>query len=151
MADTDVNQKLATSSVPIKSMLKRGEIKILVVEDDKFLRQILVTKIKKEGYSVIEAVTGEEGVAKVVEEKPHIVMLDLVLPGIGGFDVLAKIKGDRATSDIPVIILSNLGSREDIDRAMSLGAREFMVKAHHSPQEIIEHIQKTLEEAYLTR
>lgn len=151
MADADVNQKLTTSSVPIKSMLKRGEIRILVVEDDKFLRQILVTKIKKEGYSVIEAVTGEEGVAKVVEEKPHIVMLDLVLPGIGGFDVLAKIKGDRSTSDIPVIILSNLGSREDIDRAMSLGAREFMVKAHHSPQEIIEHIQKALEESYLTR
>lgn len=144
-------EKISASSVPIKSMLKRGEVKILVVEDDKFLRELLVTKIKKEGYTVLEAVTGEEGVEKIENERPHLVMLDLVLPGIGGFDVLSKVKGNTTTSDIPVIILSNLGSREDIDKAMALGAREFMVKAHHSPQEIVEHIRKTLDEVYLSR
>lgn len=145
------NKEKPVTSIPIASMLKRGEVKILLVEDDKFLRELLAGKIRKEGYTVVEAITGEEGLSKTKEERPQLILLDLVLPGMGGFDVLDAVKKDPQVSGIPVIILSNLGSREDIDKAMALGAREFMVKAHHSPQDIIEHIRRGLEEVYLPR
>src|SRR3989344_975798 len=141
MADKNIK----SSGLPIKSMLKRGEIKILVVEDDKFLRELLVGKIAREGYTVLEATRGEEVLPMVGEHKPHIILLDLVLPGADGFEVLGSLKAGSETATIPVIILSNLGAREDVDKALKLGAEEFMVKAHHTPQEIIDTVRRTLE------
>jgi DNA-binding response OmpR family regulator len=140
-----------SSSVPIASLLKRGEVKILVVEDDRFLRELLVAKLKKEGYTALEAFNGEEGLASITKDSPHLVLLDLVLPGTDGFGVLEAMKQNASISTVPVIVLSNLGSREDMDRAMGLGAKEFMIKAHHTPQEIVEKIRKILEEHYLKR
>lgn len=140
-----------SSALPIASLLKRGEIKILVIEDDKFLRGLLVGKLKKEGYETIEACDGEEGLASTRKDTPHLIILDLVLPGADGFEILQSIKNDPATSKIPVIVLSNLGSREDIDRALGLGAKEFLVKAHHTPQEIVDTIKKVLDSSYLQK
>jgi len=137
------------SSVPIASMLKRGEMKILIVEDDKFLRELLVGKIKHEGFTVIEAVNADEAFAAVSKDQPHIILLDLVLPGKGGFEILTELKAQRASASIPVIVISNLGSRDDVDQAMKLGAAEFMIKAHHTPQEIVETIKKVLEANYI--
>lgn len=130
-------------------MLKRGEVKILVVEDDKFLRELLVGKLEREGYAVTEIVRGEEVVSAVLKEKPHIVLLDLVLPGTDGFEILRILKTNADSSTIPVIILSNLGSREDVERTLKLGAEEFIIKAHHTPQEIIDIIKRTLEKHYV--
>ena len=118
--------------------------KILLVEDDRFLRELMSQKIVKMGDDLVVAVDGEEGVKKTKEEKPEIVLLDLMLPGIDGFGVLSQIKADPETSGIPVIILSNLGQKEDIDRALELGAADFLVKAHFTPQEIIEKIKQYL-------
>jgi len=118
--------------------------KILIVEDDKFLRELIVKKLTKENYDVTEAIDGEEGVKKVKEEKPDLVLLDLILPGIDGFEVLSKIKQDPATSAIPVIILSNLGQKEDVERGLELGAVDYLIKAHFTPGEIIEKISTTL-------
>jgi len=118
--------------------------KILIVEDDKFLRELIARKLAKENFEVAEAVDGEEGIKKAKEEKPDLVLLDLILPGIDGFEVLSKIKEDEATQKIPVIVLSNLGQKEDVERCMQLGAVNYMIKAHFTPVEIIEKVEAVL-------
>ncbi|MFH1510015.1 MAG: response regulator [Candidatus Nealsonbacteria bacterium] len=118
--------------------------KILIVEDDKFLRELISQKLLKEQYDVSVAIDGEEGIKKIIEEKPDMVLLDLILPGIDGFEVLTKMKNDPTVSNIPVIILSNLGQKEDIERGLKLGATDYMIKAHFTPGEIIEKIRSIL-------
>ena len=115
--------------------------KILIIEDDKFLRELIVSKLTKENYEVFEAVDGEEGVKKIREEKPDLILLDLILPGIDGFEVLSQMKSDPVVSSIPVIILSNLGQKEDIEKGIELGATDYMIKAHFTPGEIVEKIK----------
>ena len=119
---------------------------ILIIEDDRFLRELIAQKLTKENYNISEAVDGEEGVKKIKEEKPDLVLLDLILPSIDGFEVLSRVKEDpdQDVSKIPVIILSNLGQREDTERGMKLGAVDFLIKAHFTPGEIIEKIKTVL-------
>ncbi|RLC39804.1 MAG: response regulator [Candidatus Nealsonbacteria bacterium] len=118
--------------------------KILIVEDDKFLRELIARKLTAENYQISEAIDGEEGLKKIKEEKPDLVLLDLILPGIDGFEVLSRIKEDPSLASIPVIILSNLGQREDVERGMKLGAVDYLVKAHFTPNEIIEKVKAAL-------
>lgn len=118
--------------------------KILIVEDDKFLRELITQKLIREDYETIEAVDGEEGLQKFREKKPDLVLLDLILPGIDGFEVLSKIGEDESLSKIPVIILSNLGQRDDIERGLKLGAVDYLIKAHFTPGEIIEKVKAVL-------
>ena len=115
--------------------------KILIIEDDKFLRELIARKLAKDGYNVSEAVDGEEGVKKAKETKPDLVLLDLILPEMDGFEVLSKIKEDPASSLIPVIILSNLGQKEDIEKGLKMGAADYLIKAHFTPGEIVEKIR----------
>lgn len=121
-------------------------VKVLLVEDDKFLRDICGTKLIKEGFQVVEAVDGQE-VTKIIEkEKPSIVLLDIVLPSVNGFEVLAQIKAD-ANSEIaktPVLMLSNLGQEDDVKKAMELGASDYLIKSNFTTQEITDKIKKTL-------
>jgi DNA-binding response OmpR family regulator len=119
--------------------------KILIVEDDKFLRELLQSKLEKEeDISVSVATEGEEGLKKVQEEGPDLVLLDLILPGIDGFEVLKRIKDNSAIADTKVIVLSNLGQTEDVERAMNLGAKDYLIKAHFTLEEIVEKIRKNL-------
>jgi len=118
--------------------------KILVIEDDKFLRELIVRKLQKEGLDVSEAVDGEEGIKKVNEIKPDLILLDLILPTVDGFEVLKRIKSNPEVAEIPVIILSNLGQQEDIEKGLRLGAVDYLVKALFTPGEIIEKIKKYL-------
>lgn len=118
--------------------------KILVVEDDKFLRELITQKLMKEDYETSEAVDGEEGIKKIKEEKPDLVLLDLILPGIDGFEVLSKKREDASLGQIPVIILSNLGQKEDVERGLKLGAVDYLIKAHFTPGEIIEKVKNVL-------
>ena len=117
---------------------------ILIVEDDKFLRELIAQKLTKEGYPLSEAIDGEEGIKKIKEEKPSLVLLDLILPGIDGFEVLSQMKEDPSVSSIPVIILSNLGQKEDGEKGLKLGAVDYLIKAHFTPGEIIEKIKAVL-------
>jgi len=126
----------------------RGGTKVLIVEDDKFLRDLIVQKLKREGFVTSEAVDGEEGLKITKEKHPDIILLDLILPGSDGFEVLRRIKSDTSTAQIPVIVLSNLGQKEDMDRAMSGGAEDFMMKAHFTPGEIIAKIKSVLKKKY---
>lgn len=118
--------------------------RILIVEDDRFLRELIVKKLANEGYEAIEAVDGEQGLQKTKEEKPDIILLDLILPGIDGFEVLALKKDDPSISGIPVIILSNLGQKEDVEKGLALGAVDYLIKAHFTPGEIIEKVRNIL-------
>lgn len=118
--------------------------KILIVEDDKFLRDLISQKLAKEGYEVDEAVDGEEGVKMIKEVKPDLVLLDLILPGIDGFEVLVKMKENSSISSTPVIILSNLGQKEDVEKGLKLGAVDYLIKAHFTPGEIIDKIRAVL-------
>ncbi len=120
--------------------------KILVVEDDRFLRELITQKLTREGYDVNEAVDGEDGVKKAEEKKPDVILMDLILPGIDGFEAITKIKEKPDFENTPIIILSNLGQRDDIERGLKLGAVDFLVKAHFTPGEIIEKIEKVLGE-----
>ena len=118
--------------------------KILLIEDDKFLRELIIQKLGKEGFEVVEAPEGEGGLVKMKEEKPDLVLLDLILPGIDGFEVLHRAKEDAELKGIPVIILSNLGQKDDVQKGVDLGAVDYLIKAHFTPGEIVEKIKVTL-------
>ncbi len=118
--------------------------KILIIEDDKFLRELISQKLLKESYDIAEAVDGEKGVEAVKIEKPDLILLDLILPEMDGFTVLAKIKEDPSTSQIPVIILSNLGQKDDIEKGLKLGAIDYLIKAHFTPNEIVDKVKTVL-------
>ena len=127
------------------SKSQNEKISILIVEDDRFLRELLVRKVESAGFVTTIAVDGKEALKKIKEELPRLVLLDLVLPGIDGFEVLRQVKADPQTSKISVIILSNLGQREDVERGLKLGADDYLIKAHFTPDEIIQKVQKLLE------
>ena len=117
---------------------------ILVIEDDKFLRELIVRKLEEEDFIVSEAINGEDGIKKIKEEKPDLVLLDLILPGIDGFEVLSQMKKESSLISIPVIILSNLGHKDDVEKGLKLGAVDYLIKAHFTPGEIIDKIKSVL-------
>lgn len=123
---------------------KEGGYGVLVVEDDKFLRELFIRKLFSDGFKVENAIDAK-GVFEILGRwKPDIILLDLILPGVDGFEILSRIKKDDTIKDIPVIVLSNLGQQEDIDRAMALGAKDFMVKANFTLDEIIARVRTIL-------
>lgn len=128
--------------------IKPEDYRVLLVEDDSFLRDLLSQKMRKEKFQVIEAVDGEDGLKKTVSEKPHIVLLDLILPGADGFETLRRIRGEESVAKVPIIILSNLGQKDDIEKGMQLGATDYLVKAHNTPGEIIDKIRSVLARSY---
>jgi len=117
---------------------------LLLVEDDLFLRGLMKRKIEMEGYSVIEAENGKIALEKLRENEISLVLLDLIMPEVDGFEVLESVSKDPKLSKIPIIVLSNLGQKEKIDEAMALGAKDYIIKAHLTPSEIIEVIKKYL-------
>jgi DNA-binding response OmpR family regulator len=116
--------------------------KILIIEDEKILRTLLTQTLTREGFEVKEAVDGEEGLEKAKTEKPDLILLDLILPTIDGYEVLERLKKDPFTESIPVMIISNLGQDEEIQRGLKLGAVDFLIKAHFTLDEISEKIKK---------
>lgn len=120
--------------------------RILIIEDDKFLIKLYSNKLRREGFEVMEAISGEEGLNKVLLEKPDLVILDLVLPHKSGFEILSEMKMRPETKDIPVVILTNLGQESDIKRGLSLGAAAYWVKTDFSinqlPEIVKEHLVK---------
>lgn len=114
---------------------------VLVIEDDKFLRELLVRKLSSEGFDVLNAIDADAAFAILSERKPNVILCDLILPGVDGFEILKRIKADPKISDVPVVILSNLGQKDDLDKAMGLGAKDFMVKANFTLDEIVTKVR----------
>lgn len=123
-----------------------GGAKVLLVEDDSFLRDICYKKLKKEGFNVAVAANGEEAVKKVSEFRPAIVLLDIILPAMDGFEVLKEIRShkERMIKNVPVIMLTNLGQEEDNKKALTLGANDYLIKAHFTTAEVVEKIKSRL-------
>lgn len=116
--------------------------KILIVEDDSFLQGLAVTKLKKEGYDVSAAAGIKEAIAALADQKPDLVILDLLLPGGSGFDVLENIRQTESTKALPVIVFSNLSEDKDIARAKELGASQFMTKSNFTLDELVAKIKE---------
>jgi DNA-binding response OmpR family regulator len=119
--------------------------KILVVEDETFLVKIYAVKLKKEGFDVTIANDGEQAVKLAADVQPDLILLDLILPKMNGFEALERMRASATNKTTPVIVLSNLGQEEDIKRAESLGADGYLVKANFSIQDIVAKIKETLE------
>jgi DNA-binding response OmpR family regulator len=118
--------------------------KILIVEDDPFLSEMYSTKLDQENFEVELATDGKEALKKIKEIKPDLVLLDIVLPKMDGFEVLQKIKKDAALSGIKVIALTNLGQKEEVEKGLNLGADDYIVKAHFTPSEVINKVKQVL-------
>jgi len=116
-------------------------MKILIIEDEEALSSVLKEKFETEGYFVSVAKNGEEGLALVDRAMPDIILLDLILPKLDGFQVLEALKADPDKKSIPVVVLSNLGEDDSIKRAILLGAADYFVKSQHPIKEIVEKVK----------
>jgi DNA-binding response OmpR family regulator len=125
--------------------MKQGKIKILLVEDDPFLLSMYATKFELEGFEVISTDNGEKGLSLAREDKPDVILLDILIPKMNGFEVLQGLKDDEQTRNIPVILLTNLNQKDEIERGLELGAVDYLIKAHFMPSEVVAKIKKVIE------
>lgn len=107
--------------------------------------QMYSTKLSLEGFKIVAAADGEKALRAVKKDRPDLILLDLMLPKKDGFEVLAELKKDPETKDIPVVVLTNLGQKADVDRCSKLGAVDYLIKAHFVPSEVIAKIKRILE------
>ncbi len=125
-------------------MATTEKINVLIVEDDSFLANIYKTKFEMEGFKISVSENGEVALADVKKKKPAIILLDILLPKLDGFAVLSKLKEDKDTKDIPVILLTNLGQKDDVQKGLDMGAVDYLIKAHFKPSEVVEKVKKVL-------
>ena len=118
--------------------------KVLIIEDEDILRNLLQKRISKEGYEVFTAKNGQAGLEVMKETLPDVILLDIVMPKLGGFEVMEKMRQDPKLKKIPVIIVSNSGQPVEIGRAKELGARDWLIKTEFDPQEVIEKVVKQI-------
>ena len=117
---------------------------VLIIEDDGFLASIYAQKLEVEGFDVSFATNGEDGLKLAQKDKPDLVLLDLLMPKMNGFEVLEAMKADASLAPIPVLVLTNLGQREDVERCIKLGAAGYVIKAHSLPEETVNRIKEIL-------
>lgn len=120
---------------------------ILLVEDEEVLADLLERKLREEGYEVRVAEDGEVGLRKMREIKPDLVLLDIVMPKLGGFEVMEQVRADENISDVPIMIISNSGQPVELDRAKELEAIDWLIKTDFDPQEVIDKVKKHIGEA----
>ena len=118
--------------------------RILLAEDDRILRKAGEVTLKKKGYVVVVAVDGADAVEKALAEKPDLILLDVMMPKLDGFEVLARLKAAPQTRDIPIIMLSNLSQESDVLRAVEGGAREYLVKSNLGPEQLAARVAEAL-------
>lgn len=119
--------------------------KIVLVEDDQFIVDMYKIKLAPD-FDLRVAVDGQDGLDLIRQFKPDLVLLDIILPRLDGFEVLEEIKKDPELKDIPVLLLTNLGQRDNIRRGLRLGALDYVIKAHYTPGEVAEKVKQVLEQ-----
>ena len=117
---------------------------ILLVEDDEFLAELYATKLHLEGFDVVIAGDGKKGLRLAKEKMPILILLDIVLPKMDGFDVLKQLKSDKNLRDIPVILLTNLSQKEEVQKGLKFGAQDYLIKAHFIPSEVVQKVKKII-------
>ncbi len=118
--------------------------KILIIEDEAILLDLLSKKLTQEGYQVDVARDGQEGLAKLKAERPDLILLDIVMPKMGGFELIEEINKDEKLRGVPIIIISNSGQPVELDRARELGVSDWLIKTDFSPQDVIDKVKKQL-------
>ena len=119
---------------------------ILLVEDDAFVSDIYHTKLTEEGYEVIIAENGLEAMKKLGEIAPDLILLDIVMPYMDGLEVLNKLKADEKWKQIPVILLTNLSQKEEVEEGLKSGANDYLIKSHFTPSEVVTKVKALLKE-----
>ncbi len=122
------------------------DIKIVLVEDDEILSKVIKEELEESGFKVYLAMDGEKGLATATDKKPNLVLLDLMLPKMHGFEVLENLKKSPETDKIPVMILTMLGSDDDIKKGLLLGANDYIVKSQHAVGEIVDKVKEFFNE-----
>lgn len=118
--------------------------KILLVEDDLFLIDLYTTKLEQEGFSVEVSNDGEDCLRRIKENIPDLVLLDIVLPNVDGWEILQKIRNDEKFKDLKIVILSNLSQKEEIEKGLKFNVEKYLVKAHYTPTEVVEEVKKII-------
>ena len=118
--------------------------KVIIIEDEEVLLSLLNKKLVQEGYEVEIAKDGEEGLNKLKQIKIDLILLDIIMPKMGGFEVMEEIKKDDNLSKIPIIVISNSGQPVELARAKELGAKDWLIKAEFDPQEVVEKVKKQI-------
>ncbi|MCK5412898.1 MAG: response regulator [Candidatus Pacebacteria bacterium] len=126
-------------------MKENSEIKVLIVEDDVYISEMYKIKFESENYKTIVTNNGSEVIKIIEKEKPDIILLDIVMPVMDGFDVLKIIKSNKKFNSIPVVMLTNLSQKESIERVFELGARGYIVKSHFTPSEVVKKVKDILD------
>ncbi len=117
---------------------------VLLVEDDSFLANIYKTKFEMEKFKVILAENGEIGLDLAQKKNPDIILLDILMPKLDGFAVLEELKKNESTKKIPVVLLTNLGQKDDVERGLEMGAIDYLIKAHTKPSEAVGKVKSIL-------
>ena len=117
---------------------------ILLIEDEEMLANMYETKFKNEGYNIRKALDGETGLKMAREEKPDLILLDIIMPKLDGFSVLKKLKEDPKTKSVPIVLLTNLGQDEDVKKGQALGAEGYLVKANLTPAQVVDKVKQYL-------
>jgi len=118
--------------------------KILIIEDEEIMVGLLQRKLTAEGYEVSVARDGEEGLKIMKEVNPDLILLDIIMPKMGGFEVMEEMNKDKKLKKIPVIVISNSGQPVELDRAQKLGAKDWLIKTEFDPQEVIDKVVKQI-------
>jgi CheY-like chemotaxis protein len=118
--------------------------KILLIEDEEIMVNLLKRKLTGEGYEFLAAYDGEEGLRKMREVKPDIVLLDMVMPKMAGLEVMEEMAKDKELKEIPVIVISNSGQPVELDRVKELGAKDWLIKTEFDPQEVLDKVIKQI-------
>jgi DNA-binding response OmpR family regulator len=120
------------------------KVKILLIEDEEMLANMYEVKFQNEGFEVIKALDGATGLELSKTTSPDMVLLDVIMPKMDGFSVLKSMREDEATKDLPVMLLTNLGQDEDIQKGKELGVIGYLIKANVTPAEVVESVKKEL-------
>ena len=118
--------------------------KILIIEDEEIMINLLQKKLATEGYEVLVTRDGEEGIRAIQEVRPDLILLDIIMPKMGGFEVMEEMNKNKKLEKIPVIVISNSGQPVELDRAQKLGAKDWLVKTEFDPQEVIDKVIKQI-------
>lgn len=133
----DVNESQKPKTVGLAEAKK-----VLLVEDDPLILKMYQAKFQNEGYKVSVAEDGVHGLSMVTEEKPDIILLDIMMPQMSGIDFLKKLRATESGKNIPVLVLTNLSEKTEEQDAVSLGVKEYLLKASLTPAEIVEKVKK---------
>ena len=119
--------------------------KILIIDDSEFVQKTFLTVLSIGGFQVTVAKEGSAGLVAIAKEKPDLILLDLMMPVLDGFKLLSLLKADPNTAGIPVIVLSGKGNSEEISRAVSLGAKDYLIKSTTPPKKVLQKVKEALD------